>query len=223
MAPHDLSRLEAVLFDFDGVMCDTEPLGVELDQRAFRALGLEVSDEEAATVVGTDGIETVAAILANHGRGDVSIDQFKEIRGPSSQIYATMDLSPMEGAPQLLASLRAQGIKVGLVSTTAAHNLLFALDRLGLLSAFDVIVAGDMVQRVKPDSEPWERALAWLGVDAERALAVDDSPTGIASAKAAGLRCVGFAGSTIPQDTSAADVRVVSFAELAEVIERERG
>ncbi len=74
-----------------------------------------------------------------------------------------------------------------------------------LAGAVDAIVGGDMVERPKPAPDPWLAAMGFLGVTPAETVAVDDTPTGIRSAKAAGLYVVGFKGSEIVQDTSAAD------------------
>ncbi len=203
--------IEAVCFDFDGTLADTEPLGIELDREAFRSFGLEVPLAEASTVCGTDGRASVEAILANHGRPDLSADDFEARRRPSSVIYRAMDFTVFPGAIECVRALRAAGVKCALVSTTAACDLAFALSRIGAMDCFDALVAGDMVERRKPEPDPYRLALSLLGVDASRAIAVDDSPVGIASAKAAGLHVVGFTGSHIVQDVSGADETLAAW------------
>ncbi len=203
--------IEAVCFDFDGTLADTEPLGIELDLEAYRSFGLEVPLEEAHTVCGTDGKASVEAILANHGRPDLTAEDFEARRRPSSQIYRSMGLTVFPGAFECVRSLRAAGVKCAVVSTTAACDLAYGLSRIGAMDCFDAMVAGDMVEHRKPAPDPYLLALSFLGVDASRAIAVDDSPVGIASAKAAGLHVVAFTGSEIRQDTSAADETLAAW------------
>ena len=207
--------IECVLFDFDGVIADTEPLGLELDQEAYRALGLDVSIEDAMRIIGTDGVGVVSQILAEYGRPDLGPQDFRAHHRKLDIIYARLLEEPMKGAREVLIRLRELPVHVGLVSTTIARNLLFALDRLGLLSYFDAIVAGDMVERLKPAPDPWLTAMRLLGAAPETTVAIDDSPTGIASAHAAGLYVVGFKGGSIVQDTSSANEELDGFDHLS--------
>ncbi len=213
--PEDIA---CVLFDFDGVIADTEPIGLDLDRAAYAELGVDMSLEDAKRIIGTDGYGIVATLFAEHGRPDLRPEDFRAVRESTDTIYRTLLEEPMPGAREALDALKALPPKVGLVSTTLAHNLLFALDRLRLLGFFDAIVGGDMVEHRKPAPDPWVNALGYLGIDQANAIAVDDSPTGIESAKRAGLFVIGFKGGGIDQDTSAADVEVADFAELTELL-----
>lgn len=208
------STIDAVLFDFDGTLADTEPLGMELDREALAALGVEVPIEELHALAGTDGTSSVRALLDRHGRPDIALDEYYAHRRPSHVIYRDMVLKVFPGALELVASLRGRGTALALVSTTNAAEILYALDRLGAASLFDAIVTGDMVDRHKPEPDPYLLALSMLGVDPSRAVVVEDSRPGIASAKAAGLYTVAFKGSVIEQDTSAADEEVHAYADL---------
>lgn len=216
-----------VLFDFDGVCADTEPFGLEIDRKAFAAFGIEATDEELQSLVGTTGIESVPAVFAAHGM-KVSAKKYFKRRGDNSWIYREAPIEASPGVCELLGRLHSQGIRTGLVSTTSSMEILFALNRLGLASCFDTIVTGDLVARRKPDPTPYLEALRYLGADATGAVAIEDSPTGIASAKAAGLYVLGYAGGQLVQDTSAADETVTGFHELfwpsiEESLEGERG
>lgn len=205
--------LEAALFDFDGVCADTEPLGIQLDREVYAQFGVDPTPEELLAMVGTTGEETIPWVFARHGM-DVTAAEFWARRRDNSLIYRELSLEPMPGAVEALMGLRMRGILCALVTTTSSDNINFALNRLGMQRLFDVLVCGDMVMRHKPEPEPYLAAVATLGVDPGRCIVVEDSPTGIASAKAAGLYTIGFAGLTIHQDTSAADETIQSLLEL---------
>ncbi len=212
-------RISCVLFDFDGVIVDTEPIGLELDREAYSKLGVEVSFEDAMCIIGTDAQGVVADLFKRHGRPDLTPEDFHAQRQSADVIYETLLEAPMPGAEEALSALRERGIAVGLVSTTIAKNLLVALDRLHLLHYFDAIVGGDMVAHKKPAPDPWLAALGHLGANRANAIAVDDSPTGIRSAKNAELFVCGFKGGSIEQDTSNANVEVANFAEFIAFID----
>ena len=208
------SAIDAVLFDFDGVCADTEPFGIMLDKEVYAYYGIDPTPEEMESLAGTTGVESIPALFRHYGM-DVSAEEFWTHRRPNVTIYRDLPIQVVPGIPELLACLRESGRKLALVSTTDSASINFALNRLGLASAFDIRICGDMVERHKPDPEPYLAGVAALGVDPTRCGAVEDSPTGIHAAKAAGLYTLGYAGYTLHQDTSEADETVGSFVGLA--------
>ena len=208
--PH---RLEAVLFDFDGTLCNTEVENLRLVQDVLRQMGAEVPMAELEVLTGGEDRVTVPPILERHGVAG-TIDDFERLRDECYRTYAEADLVLEPGSLELLDGLRERGAKVGLVSMTVARCILTGAARLGILNRFDAIVCGDMVSRRKPAPDPYLRAAELLGVDPARCVAVEDSPTGIASAKAAGCHVIAYTGCDIVQDVSAADEAVSSFLGL---------
>lgn len=207
--------IEAVLFDFDGVVADTEPLVSAQDLEAFRTFGIEPTWDELYSFVGTDGYGPARAVFEKYG-----VDAtFEDLRSPERhadriEVYLDPSLDAMPGIREFIPGLRAAGVRTALVSTSPAQHLLAGLNRLGMTSCFDAIVSGDLTEKHKPDPEPYAKACELLGVDPARAVAFDDSPSGIASAKAAGCYAIGFTGSVVKQDTSAADETVATFEGL---------
>ena len=207
-------HLEAVLFDFDGTLADTEPAGVEIDiQTMADVWGIHPSLEELHTMVGTDGEEQIPEIFGRRGI-EMTADEYWEIRGGNSRIYREFPLELFEGAYDCLKGLAERGVRLALVSTTNRADIEAATKRLGILDFFEVTVCGGEAPAYKPSPAPYLYALELLGVSAEHALAVEDSPAGIASAKGAGLHTIGFCGSEIYQDRSAADEQYASFSEF---------
>lgn len=207
------SRLETVLFDFDGTLCNTEVENLKLVQGILRQMGADVSMGELEVLTGGEDRVTVPAILErHHARG--TIDDYERMRDGCYLTYSQAPLKLEPGALVLLDGLRGRGVKLGLVSMTVSRCILTALARLGIADRFDAIVCGDMVERRKPSPDPYLRAAELLGVDAEKCVAVEDSPTGIASAKAAGCHVIAYTGCDIVQDVSAADEVVDSFVGL---------
>ena len=205
--------LEWVFFDFDGTLADTERLGIELDQEAYRAFGITPTDEEMRSLAGTTGEESIPAVFAAHGMR-VSAEEFAARRQSCRVIYYDLPLEASPGAPELIARLRGQGVRLAVVSTTIRPWVQRALARVGLAGSFEFMVCGDDVSRHKPDPEPYLEALRRAGTQPERALAVEDSKSGVASAKAAGIYTIGYRGGSVAQDVSRADEIIVSFVGL---------
>lgn len=207
-------RIDAVLFDFDGTLCNTEVVNLRLVQGVLRQMGAEVSLGELEVLTGGEDRVTVPSILERHHVAG-TIDDYERLRDNCYRTYAEAPLTLEPGALDLLDSLRARGTKVGLVSMTVARCILTGVARLRILDRFDVVVCGDMVSRRKPAPDPYLRAAELLGVDPMRCIAVEDSPTGIRSAKAAGCHVIAYTGCDIVQDVSAADEVIDSFVGLA--------
>lgn len=208
------AQVDYALFDFDGVIADTEPFFLELDRQALVRLGYTPTDAEVHSFVGHPSEIMAQALLAQHG---ISIDasDFLAERNVSTGIYGNPDLDPMPGLGELWARLSEKGIKIAVVSSTRVADLVRALNRWGLLTYVDAVVGREYVEKTKPDPEPYRIALELLAPAANdaqlRAVAFEDSPTGIASAVAAGVYVFGFTGNTVPQDVSAADGVCSSF------------
>lgn len=206
-------RVDAALFDFDGTLCDTERLNLELVREVLEQLGTHVSDEELHALSGGDDRVVVPPLLERHGSAH-TIDDYERLRDFCYRTYAEADLALEPGARELIEGLRARGTAVALVSTTVSRCILTALDRLRALDLFDVIVCGDMVSRCKPDPEPYLRALELLGADAAHAVALEDSSTGVAAAQAAGCYAIGCTRCAIGQDLGSADELIDTFVGL---------
>ena len=206
-------RIDAVLFDFDGTLCDTERHNLALVQEVLERLGVPISEQELHALSGGDDRVVVPPILERYGSPH-TIDDYERLRDHCYRTYSEADLELEPGARELIEGLRERGVAVGLVSTTIARCVLTALNRLHAADLFDVMVFGDMVTRCKPDPEPYQRALAFLGVDAAHAVVFEDSSTGVAAGQAAGCYTFGCTRCAIGQDLSCADELIDTFIGL---------
>ena len=211
------------LFDFDGVILDSEPFYIETDRKVISSFGYEPTDEELYTFMGRSSSKMGTALLAAHGI-EITIEQYKAARpNPLTTIYDNPEIPAIEGLRELWQQLAEKNVRIGVVSTSLCAPLAAALNRLGLMSFVDVLVGRELVSHTKPDPEPFLKALSYLAPtatpqEARKAIAVDDSPSGIASAHAAGMYAIGFQGSSVPQELPEADLVVKSHAELAHTL-----
>ncbi|MGB3480887.1 MAG: HAD-IA family hydrolase [Mycobacterium sp.] len=190
--------LEAVIFDVDGTIADTECDGHRpAFNAAFAAHGLDIvwSPEEYGRLLAvTGGQRRIAQYLAVRGYGDGALRLSDEIHRTKTELFRERILDgavcARPGLPELVDDLRTAGIRIAVATTGRrawVDPLLAAL--LGT-DAVEVTVTGDDVTRLKPDAEVYQRALRELGVAAPNALAVEDSAVGLQAALAAGVATV---------------------------------
>jgi HAD superfamily hydrolase (TIGR01509 family) len=185
---------QAVLWDFDGTLADTEPLWIAAEFEVIEGeLGRPWSMEHAEKLVGSDLIDSASYILTTIGRTDLApIWMVQQLLGRVVAQLRTVDELPWRpGALELLAALRTTGIPCALVSASYRVLLDAVLERLPE-GSFAVSVGGDEVSQGKPHPEPYEKACALLGVDARACVVLEDSATGARSGNAAGAVVVGI-------------------------------
>lgn len=201
--------MEAVIFDLDGVIVDTEQYWNQAEKDIYRkAADEEVDTSELAGMT----ISNTYQYLSENYDVEVSFDEFYGIyEKRAKEIY--MDKAElMPGFRSLMMELREKGLKIGVA--TGSYWTDYVIDRFDL--DFDAKSDSNMVEgKGKPDPETYELALEKLGVAAEDSVAVEDTDAGIKSAKGAGIYCIGYEGSE-GQSLSEADETVSSPLELKE-------
>lgn len=214
-------QIKALIFDFDGVITDTEPIHMEAWLSVLEPLGVSFNEEEyRAHYLGLNDRDFLDAVARIH-RHHVDDAEKADMIGRKSE--ATLQM--LEHSIPLLPGVRefvdaaAKSCMLAICSGANRGEIEFILRRLKWRDRFNPIIASDSVTRGKPDPEGYIRAIEGLQKRAtelllpEHALAIEDSPKGIAAAKAAGMRCLAV-GEGFPRAELAAADRV--FATLAE-------
>lgn len=186
--PAPAPRPAAVLFDMDGTLVDTEPYWIEAEFDLVEAHGGAWSRAHALNLVGNDLLVS-GRYIREHGGIDLEPTQIVE--GLLDRVVARVEerVPWRPGAVELLADLRAHGVRCGLVTMSYQRFAAPVLD--GLPSGtFEVVVTGETVARGKPHPEPYEKAAALLGLHPRETVAIEDSDTGARSAEQAGCRVV---------------------------------
>jgi HAD superfamily hydrolase (TIGR01509 family) len=178
----------AVLFDMDGLLVDTEPLWFETEIEVMARLGAPWSKEDQKQLLGGSMPNTVRYLLSKATKPASPADIERWMTEGMLKRAADGRVEVLPGARELLAEVAAAGIPYALV--TSSLRLLAEAVLLGTGLAFPVTVTGDDVATTKPDPAPYLLAARLLGVDPARCVALEDSPNGTASARAAGCRVV---------------------------------
>jgi HAD superfamily hydrolase (TIGR01509 family) len=180
----------AVIFDHDGLTLDTEQAWTRAERTLFARRGARFTDDHKRDLLGSSSAVAAAKlerILALPGRGIELMGELHEIVMEELLTGAP----PMPGARELVAELRGVGIPVGLASNSPRVFVERALGVAGMLGAFDVTVAGDEVPAPKPAPDAYLAAARALGAEPADCVALEDSNTGVAAARAAGMSVIG--------------------------------
>jgi HAD superfamily hydrolase (TIGR01509 family) len=178
----------AVLWDMDGTLVDTEPSWMAAEYALVARHGGTWSDAHAHALVGNDLI-TSAAYIRHHGGVDLPPEQIVDLLLDEVVAAVLRHVPWRPGAQELLAELTALGVPCALV-TMSYRRLAAAVVAALPAGTFAAVVTGDEVTHGKPHPEPYLTAAAALGADPADCVAIEDSPTGVASAEAAGVPVV---------------------------------
>ena len=183
---------DAVVFDNDGLLLDTESVWTRAEEDLFERRGTDFTPADKLELVGTSA-EIAAGILERRlgepGRGEELIEELNVL------VVAELEhgVEAMIGARELLERLRKRGTPIGLVSNSPLRFVQRSIEIVGFEEHFDVILSAHEVAAPKPAPDPYLEACRRLGVKpGPSVVALEDSPTGVAAARAAGLTVIGI-------------------------------
>lgn len=210
-----------VIFDFDGVITDTEERNKEYMERALSSFGIALTPQDKILLIGRSDNVVLKDIL-KRGTEPVSMERYLQKRKEIGNSYEDGTIKPMPGLLSFLARLKKRGIRLAIGSSTSARLILAALDLMGLLSYFDVIVCGDMCDHSKPHPEIYQKTICYLHADPAACVIVEDSEVGIQAGLAAGAEVLAYRGAgygregILRQDVSKAQMQLNSYEEAGE-------
>lgn len=214
--------IHAIVFDFDGVLADSEPLHLRAYQEVFSRYGVTLESSEYYTrYLGFDDESAVRAMARDHGL-ELDDRRLREVLDAKTAIFDRMlgrgdVLYP--GAAECVARL-APAFPLGIASGALRHEIEAILRGNGLDHHFRFIVAAGDTVAGKPAADPYRRAAEMHGCDASACVAIEDSRWGIESAKAAGMKCVGITNTYPANELGAADAVIGSLEEFTEAFIR---
>ena len=182
---------DAVVFDNDGLLLDTESVWTRAEEDLFERRGLEFTPADKRELVGTSA-EIAGGILERRlGEPGRAVELIEEL---NVLVVAELEhgVEAMIGARELLERLRERGTPIGLVSNSPLRFVQRSIEIVGFETHFDVILSAHEVAAPKPAPDPYLEACRRLGVEpGPNVIALEDSPTGVTAARAAGLTVIG--------------------------------
>lgn len=183
--------IEAILFDMDGVLIDSEPIILQAATELFLAKGVVVQKEDFTPFIGTGDKRYLLGVGLKYGldldfevEQHVLFDHYGRIAKESG---------PLAGVLRFIANAKNAKMKIALVTSAVRSKMLLNLEAIGIdESTFDAVVTGDMVKRNKPHADIYQIGALLLGVDSNRCLVVEDALNGTVAGKAAGSTVLGL-------------------------------
>ena len=208
-------QYQAVVFDMDGVIFDTERLVIEFWKEVAKKHNIPNVEHTCIQCLGTNRVRTREIFLENYG-ADFPFDPYRaEVTELFNTHYKGVPLPTKPGVRELLSYLQEQDIKVGLASSTAQHLVRDEIGTAGLLPYFQTLVCGDMVEHSKPAPDIFLKACEILNADPTKSIAIEDSFTGIRSAHCAGMTPIMVPDQVQPTD----EIRALAFHVMPSLLD----
>lgn len=208
-------QYQAVVFDMDGVIFDTERLVIEFWKEVAKKHNIPNVEHTCIQCLGTNRVRTREIFLENYG-ADFPFDPYRaEVTELFNTHYKGVPLPTKPGVRELLSYLQEQDIKVGLASSTAQHLVRDEIGTAGLLPYFQTLVCGDMVEHSKPAPDIFLKACEILNADPTKSIAIKDSFNGIRSAHCAGMTPIMVPDQVQPTD----EIRALAFHVMPSLLD----
>ena len=208
-------QYQAVVFDMDGVIFDTERLVIEFWKEVAKRHNIPNVEHTCIQCLGTNRVRTREIFLENYG-ADFPFDPYRaEVTELFNTHYKGVPLPTKPGIRELLSYLQEQDIKVGLASSTAQHLVRDEIGTAGLLPYFQTLVCGDMVEHSKPAPDIFLKACEILNADPTKSIAIEDSFNGIRSAHCAGMTPIMVPDQVQPTD----EIRALAFHVMPSLLD----
>lgn len=208
--------IEAIIFDLDGLMVDSEPLAKEAWRTFLTNHGHTLDRETSKAMLGLRLTECSRLVKRRYDL-PLTVEQIAAQRSKWFLAALEGNLQPMPGLLELLDAIDARGLRRAVATSSPKFYAPAALREVGAAEGFEVIIAGDMVSEGKPAPDIYLAAAEALALPPAACLALEDSPNGVRAAKAAGMRCIAIPNAlSADLDLSAADEIWPSLSVVAE-------
>lgn len=206
---------QAVIFDMDGVLVDSQPFHFIVDQAVLRENGVSVPLYVVHSYAGMSNPNRFAKYKKDFGI-TASVEEITKTHFDiiSNQLSES-NLTVTRGIPELLSMLKENGYKISVASSSSYDFIYKMLDKLDIRHYFDFVISGEDMPNSKPAPDIFLHAAKLHGCDPSECIVIEDSSLGVSAAVAAGIKCIGYKNeSSGEQDLSKADMIINDFCEL---------
>jgi len=211
---------KAIIFDMDGVLVDSEPFHIEIEKRMFQKIGLDISDEEHATYMGT-ATDVMWRQIIEKRNLPLEVQELTHLTNLEGiPFFNSLEkLEPMPGLKKLLDFLEIREIPLAVASSSDPETVKIIIEKSGLKKYFKHAISSGSVGKSKPAPDVFLFAAKLLDVSPENCMVIEDSKNGIRAAKTAGMFCIAYSGvAAASQDQSEADMTIDDFEILTKLL-----
>ena len=209
--------LKAVIFDMDGVLIDSEPFHLAVNEKIFADLGINLGEDEYLSYIGTTHKDMWSTIKKRHSLPQ-SVPELVNMQVSGNINYIKKeDIEPIKikGVGRLLSEIARENIKIGIASSSPTKVIELVINKLKLSDYFSAIVGGEEIDRGKPSPDIFFKAAKRLNTKPSDCIVIEDSKNGVLAAKAAGMKCIGFKNpNSGNQNLRAADLIIDNYDSL---------
>jgi len=211
-----MSKFEAVIFDMDGTLLNSEEFAFGVWTRALEEFGFQLVRDTFISMVGTSLARSNQILVETFGPTLPMVAVREKKKAIEMLALETEIIETRSGAIELLEVLREKKVKVGLATSTEQDRAMKRLESGDMLKYFEYILCGDEVKNQKPDPEIYLTMAEMLGVDIEKTLIIEDSPSGVQGALNAGATVYWF--KDLADISDELKLRVKSISSMSEVL-----
>lgn len=208
-----MRKPEAVIFDMDGMLIDSEPIHYEIENRLFDRLRITVSDDVHRNYLGTSADFMYADLKSRFGLPDTVNELMQFGESFTCDYFRQLQVSNLnKGVLSLLKELKLAGMKLAVATSSSPEVAKILLDRCEITSYFDAIVTTSEAGKSKPAPDVYLLAAQKIGIPSSNCIVFEDSPSGLSAAKSAGMYCIAVQTSSVNvNELSGADFLIQTF------------
>lgn len=205
------------IFDLDGVIVDSEPIYMKVENGVYKMIGINVPLEKHMKFVGATG-EYMWSHLVKEYNLSYSVEELCDIVKKNYYHFITHNVNgviPIKGVSEFIKDLYDNGIELSVASSSPLNVIEYVIQKLNLDKYFKEIITGDYVEKSKPEPDVFLYALRKVNKEANECVIVEDSHNGVLAANRAGIKVIGFRNpNSGNQDLSSADMIIDSFNDI---------
>jgi beta-phosphoglucomutase-like phosphatase (HAD superfamily) len=209
--------LKAVIFDMDGVLIDSEPFHLVVNEKIFADLGINLGEEEYHSFIGTTHKDMWSMIKKRYNLPQPVPELVNMQVSGNINYIKNEEIEPIKikGVAGLLSEIARESIKIGIASSSPTKVIKLVINKLRISDYFSAIIGGEEIKRGKPSPDIFLKAAKRLKETPSNCLVIEDSKNGVLAAKAAGMKCVGFKNpNSGNQDLEKADLIIDNYNSL---------